>query len=86
MAESGKCALCAIACDVLNAGFLARHKCTTEANLLLEKLAPFKKFLSHGKEEARPKGGIMENGNRKSGENCKICIIFIYYDIIYCDL
>jgi len=28
---------------------------------LLEKLAPFEKFWSNGKEEARPGGGIMEN-------------------------
>jgi len=53
---------------------------------LLEKLAPFEKFQSGGKEEARPGGGIMENCWKRSCEKYTVCINFVYYNIMHCDL
>ena len=53
---------------------------------LLEKLAPFEKFRSVGKEEVRPGGIIMENCWKRSGENFIFCINFVDYKIMHCDL
>ena len=53
---------------------------------LLGKLAPFEKFRSVGKEEARPGGDIMENCWGTSGENYIFCINFVDYNIVHCDL
>jgi len=53
---------------------------------LSEKLALFEKFWSHGKEEARPGEGIMENCIYKSGENYIFCINCVHHNIMYCEL
>jgi len=46
----------------------------------LEKLAPFEKLRSSGKEEARPGGGNMKQGRKKSAAN-HIAQINLVYDI-----
>ena len=45
---------------------------------LLEKLAPFEKFWSCGKEEARPGGEILTEGHQRSLENCIAWINLIW--------
>jgi len=54
-------------------GWVVTYRCGL-LEKLLEKLALFEKFWSRGKEEARSRGGIMENRIWRSGGNYIFCI------------
>jgi len=54
------------------------------AEKMLEDLAPVEKSRSSGKVEARPGGGVMEKGRKRSSAHHRIWINFVNANTMHC--